>query len=369
MTLHQLFGLIKLSRVHSNPTSAVRHYLISICLIVSLNAKALAQANPPQYHMEYERSHRASFNQIWDYKFPKYVSKRWFIALRYQPTLAWSRDVYCKAELLTSKGWIPFKRVVEGSAEKRPMLIIDYPHDDPKLKSGFTIRTTLIATIYTQRLADGPPPTPVLPLRDSVRQGYLAPTEALDFNEPSAKVWISQHDLWKKNGEDALAFARRVQRTLRTQLPYSVADGGRWNCSQIMKVGFGECARHAIVGTSILRANNIPARAVCTLWAVDESSKGAHCWGEFFLEGVGWVPYDSSFDQPNPNADAFFGQRDADFIAGMVDMDWLIDAGSLGKHSVFAIDAWPAFWAEGEGDFDGQKCETSTTVRVLARFR
>jgi transglutaminase-like putative cysteine protease len=249
------------------------------------------------------------------------------------------------------------------------MLIIDYPHDDPKLKSGFTIRTTLIATIYTQRLADGPPPTRVLPLRDSDRQGYLAPTEALDFNEPSAKVWISQHDLWKKNGEDALAFARRVQRTLRTQLPYSVADGGRWNCSQIMKVGFGECARHAIVGTSILRANNIPARAVCTLWAVDESSKGAHCWGEFFLEGVGWVPYDSSFDQPNPNADSFFARRDADFIAGMVDMDWLIDAGSLGKHSVFAIDAWPAFWAEGEGDFDGLKCQTSTTVRVLQRFR
>ena len=66
------------------------------------------------------RSHRATFEQQWTYTFPKHHSKRWVIALRYPPELAWSKDVQGKAELLTSTGWMPFKEVREGSPEKTP---------------------------------------------------------------------------------------------------------------------------------------------------------------------------------------------------------------------------------------------------------
>ena len=40
------------------------------------------------------------------------------------------------------------------------MLIIDYPHDDPKLRGGFSVRTRLTATIYDQALKKSQHPRP-----------------------------------------------------------------------------------------------------------------------------------------------------------------------------------------------------------------
>lgn len=274
-------------------------------------------ADAANYHLEYHKSHRASFSEQWEYTFPNYVSKRWFIALRYQPATAWSREVACSAALFTSQGWRPFRLAAEDSAERRPMLIIDFPHEDPVLKHGFTIRTTLTSTIYDQRLVEGPPTTPIGQLTAAQSQPYLAATETFDFNETSVRKWITEHELWKKPDEPAPDFVKRVYRELRKTLPYSTEDGGRWICSQILKAGFGECARHAIVGTSILRANEIPARMACALWATDEQSQGAHCWGEFLWPGVGWVPYDTSANQQDRNTDRYFGSKKGELIAGI----------------------------------------------------
>jgi transglutaminase-like putative cysteine protease len=331
-------------------------------------AGAPVQTNTPGWHMEYKKVERASFTEEWNYAFPNYVSKRWFIALRYQPTTAWNRDVQCEAALLTSEGWKPFTLVHEGSRERRLMLVIDYPHNDPLLKSGFKVKTTLTATLYDQRLVSGDPVTPAATLNSDERQSYLVPTTTFDFGRDSVKDWITQHNLWKMKDEAPQDFVRRVYRELRKTLPFSGADGGPWICSQILKAGFGECARHAIVGTSILRANGIPARSISTLWAVDDTSQGAHCWGEFFWEGVGWVPYDTSLDQWN-QSDAYFGYRKGLFIGESVDMDWVIYAGSMGWKTAFAIDAWPCYWAEGQGSFEGQKEDHTTSVKIIERYQ
>ena len=53
----------------------------------------------------------------------------------------------------------------------------------------------------------------------------------------------------------------------------------------------------------------------------------------------------------------------------MLDFDWVIDAGRLGKHTVQAIDAYPAFWSQGKGDMDNPRVETSTSVQILKKFR
>ena len=98
------------------------------------------------YHMEFTKSHRAAFTETWNYHFPNYVSKRWFIALAL-PTddgMEPGRGM-SPAALLTSDGWKAFHTVYEEGPEKRPMLVIDYPHDDPLLKSGFKVQTTLIS--------------------------------------------------------------------------------------------------------------------------------------------------------------------------------------------------------------------------------
>ena len=325
----------------------------------------------PDWHMVYTPSHRATFEQQWTYLFPKLQSKRWIIALRYPPELAWSRDAQGKAELLTSAGWKPLKEVRDGSRENRRMLIIDYPHDDPKLHKGFTIRTTLTATLCDQNLRKGKPVTAVRALTAAERESYLEATHTFDYHAPHVKKWMDQHRMWKGKAEKPLDFVHRVYRELRHALPYDTKDGGEWICSQILKVGYGECCRHGIVGTSILRANRIPARTVCALWAIDESSKGAHCWGEFYMDGVGWVPYDTTLDNENANSEAYFANKKGELIAGMIDFDWVINAGPFGKHTVFALDAFPDYWSQGKGDMKNPKVDTTTMVRVLKskRFR
>gem|GEM_PF-1470143 len=321
------------------------------------------------FHLEYIKSHRVTYTKNWTFQFPNYVSKRWLIAMCYQPATAWSRDIKCTGALLTSAGWKPFQTSYENSPEKRPIWIIDYPHDDPLLKSGFKIQTTMTATVYEQKLVSGPPSAPVLPLTQAQRQAYLAPTESYDFNKDSVKQWITQHNLWITNGESRQNFVRRVYRELRKTLPYSTADGGRWICSQIMKVGFGECCRHSVVGTSILRANGIPARMICAGWADDDNSQGGHCWGEFYWEGVGWVTYDTTVGSKKKPTDAYFGNKEAHWIPQMVDQDYIIDAGTFGRRTAFGLDAWPIHWSEGEGSLDGEKCVGTSSIKVIERYK
>jgi hypothetical protein len=198
---------------------------------------------------------------------------------------------------------------------------------------------------------------------------YLVPaTDTFDFRKPNVKKWMDQHKMWIGENEKRLDFVHRVYKELCLKLPYDTKDGGPWICSQILKVGYGECCRHGIVGSSILRANKIPARTVCALWAIDDKSQGAHCWGEFFLDGVAWVPYDTTIGD-DPKTDVFFANKTGEHIAGMIDFDWVIDAGPFGKQTVAGIDAWPAFWSQGKGDLDNPKADTTTSVRILKRFR
>ena len=110
------------------------------------------------WRMAYAPSHRVIYVKQWTYTFPEFRATTWVIALRYPPELAWSRDAVGKAELLTSGGWKPFKEVIEGSKEKRRMLLIDYEQDDPALAvaspSGPRSRPR---SIISSSLEAGPP--------------------------------------------------------------------------------------------------------------------------------------------------------------------------------------------------------------------
>lgn len=328
---------------------------------------AFGQGADLERRMVYTPSHCATFEEQWKYTFPKHKSRRWFIALRYPPELPWSRDAVGTAELRTSAGWKPFREVTEESKEHRRMLVIDYAHDDPLLRKGFVVRTTLTATICDQQLEEGSPAKTVPPLPPGSRQKWLARTNTYDFHAPNVKHWMDTHQMWRGKDEPVLHFVHRVYKQLRVHMPYSTRDGGSWVCSQILKVGFGECCRHSIVTTSILRANRIPARTVCGVWAIDSKSTGGHCWGEFFLEGAGWVPYDTTLGD-DKKSEAYFGNKKGEVLAGMIDFDWVIQE-PRGKKRVFGIDAYPEFRSEGEGPMDNPKTETHTSVRIVKRFR
>lgn len=321
--------------------------------------------------MVYTPSHRATSTKEWKYTFPNHQASRWRIALRYPPEVAWNKEVVCKAELLTSAGWKPFKELTEGSREKRRVLVIDSSRDDPKSRGALSIRTTLTATICDQQLRKGKPTTPPAPLTPQEKTAYLAETATFDFKKTNVKLWMNQNDLWIRAGEKPLDFAHRVYKLLRiaTTLPYNTDYGQGWACSKTLRAGYGECCRHAIVGTSVLRANKIPARTICGVWAVDKQSKGTHCWGEFYLEGVGWVPYDSTYDWDNHDTEAYFAAKKGEILAEAIDFDSVIDAGPFGKQTIFALNQFPSYWCIGEGDLGKPSVETTETVRILKRLR
>jgi hypothetical protein len=53
----------------------------------------------------------------------------------------------------------------------------------------------------------------------------------------------------------------------------------------------------------------------------------------------------------------------------MIDFDWVIDTRTFGKQTVFSVGGFPAFWSEGEGDMANPKCDKSSGVRLVERFR
>jgi hypothetical protein len=327
------------------------------------------QAAAPAGHLVYTPNHRATYEQQWTFTFPQHQSTRWIIALRYPPELPWNRQAQGKAELLTGNGWRPFKEVRDGSKEHRRMLLIDYPHQDPKLRHGFTIRTTLAATLFDQHLEKGQPTRPAVALTAVEKESYQQATTTFDFHKPAVKKWMDEHDMWKRADEQPLGFVHRVYKELRLHLPYKMRDDAPLVCSQILQTGFGECARHSIVGTSILRANKISARTVCGVWAIDSTSKGSHCWGEFFLDGTGWVPYDTTYDGTNLGSEAYFGHKCGEVLASQVDFDYVISAGPFGKQTVFAMEGLPAYWSVGTGTMANPQVETSSQVRLVKQAR
>ncbi len=96
---------------------------------------------------------------------------------------------------------------------------------------------------------------------------------------------------------------------------YYACDARRGNCTDFHAVFIGYC-----------RAVGIPARfAIGFSLPTDRPAgevSGYHCWAEFFLKGVGWVPVDASEAAKNPAKRAyFFGAHDENRIEFSVGRD------------------------------------------------
>ncbi|HEX8162052.1 MAG TPA: transglutaminase domain-containing protein [Pyrinomonadaceae bacterium] len=85
---------------------------------------------------------------------------------------------------------------------------------------------------------------------------------------------------------------------------YYACDARRGNCTDFHAIFIGYC-----------RAVGIPARFAVGFPLPADRGQGAvsgyHCWAEFYLRGVGWVPVDASEAAKNPaKREYFFGAHD-----------------------------------------------------------
>ena len=119
---------------------------------------------------------------------------------------------------------------------------------------------------------------------------------------------------------------------------YYACDARRGNCTDFHAVFIGYC-----------RAVGIPARfAIGFSLPTDRPAgqvSGYHCWAEFYLNGVGWVPVDASEAAKNPaRREYFFGAHDENRIEFSVGRDLTLYPGQAEPVNYFI---YP--YAEAEG--------------------
>jgi transglutaminase-like putative cysteine protease len=88
-----------------------------------------------------------------------------------------------------------------------------------------------------------------------------------------------------------------------------------WACDK----KYGNCTDFHALLSGLLRAAGVPARFQIG-YSVPQGAEGEitgyHCWMDFYLDGVGWVPVDASEAWKHPEKrDYFFGHHDSDRVA------------------------------------------------------
>ena len=106
------------------------------------------------------------------------------------------------------------------------------------------------------------------------------------------------------------------------------------------EVGTGNCTDFHSLFISLARARGIPARFQIGLPIPQKPEgeiPGYHCWAEFYLNGVGWVPVDASEAWKDRERLAyFFGTYDPNRLAVSMGRDiQLVPAPASGPVNIF----------------------------------
>ena len=128
---------------------------------------------------------------------------------------------------------------------------------------------------------------------------------------------------------------------------------------ECLQNGKADCGSYAALFVALCRAGGVAARPVAGCWAVGENQW--HCWAEFNLPGVGWVPADPSAGDRGPRERAYyFGNLDNNraTLAKTFNLQVNTDRGSTDLGFV-QVGTWWWFPAPGS---------TGSVMRVEHRF-
>ena len=132
--------------------------------------------------------------------------------------------------------------------------------------------------------------------------------------------------------DDKALTARAIYDWLVDNLEYKKVGTGWgngdafWACSE----RYGNCTDFHSLFNALARSSGIPARFEIGFPIPEDRGRGSidgyHCWAQFFLPGVGWVPVDASEAFKNPDRrDEFYGGQGADRIRFSTGRDLELD--------------------------------------------
>jgi transglutaminase-like putative cysteine protease len=148
-------------------------------------------------------------------------------------------------------------------------------------------------------------------------QRYLQPDKLVPLNGTIAEL-AKEHTA---GDTTSIQKARHIYDYVLATMRYDKSGEGWgrgdaiWACTSKR----GNCTDFHSVFIGMMRSSGIPARFEIGFPLPEAKTEGDipgyHCWAEFYLDGVGWVPVDASEAWKNPaKRDFFFGAHDTNRV-------------------------------------------------------
>jgi len=178
------------------------------------------------------------------------------------------------------------------------------------------------------------------PANQTMLKRYLEPDKMVPLNATIAELARTQTEGVTQPIEKAHKIYNYVASTMRYDK--SGEGWGRgdemWACDSKR----GNCTDFHSVLIGMMRSSGIPARFEIGFPLPEGKPEGDipgyHCWAEFYVDGIGWVPVDASEASKNPaKRDYFFGAVDADRVRFTYGRDIRLSAEQKGDPLNFFI--------------------------------
>jgi len=158
---------------------------------------------------------------------------------------------------------------------------------------------------------------PEPPVKNAMLKRYLQPDKMVPLNATIAELARTE----TAGATDTMEKAHRIYNYVASTMRYDKSGEGwgrgdeMWACDSKR----GNCTDFHSVLIGMMRSSGIPARFEIGFPLPESKSEGDipgyHCWAEFYVTGIGWVPVDASEASKNPaKREYFFGAVDADRV-------------------------------------------------------
>ena len=207
--------------------------------------------------------------------------------------------------------------------------------------AGFDVIMKFHATRREHKTAlDGAISHKMISANDPMLQRYLQPDKLVPLNGTIAEL-AKEHTA----GDTAqIQKARHIYEYVVSTMRYDKTGEGWgrgdavWACTSKR----GNCTDFHSLFIGMMRASGIPARFEIGFPLPTGKSEGEisgyHCWAEFYLDGVGWVPVDASEAWKNPaKHDYFFGAHDTNRVFFTYGRDIRLSADQKGERLNYFI--------------------------------
>ena len=214
-----------------------------------------------------------------------------------------------------------------------------------------TLKFNAIRREHAVNLNSSAPATaaPAPPADDPLMKRYLEPDKLVPLNDTIAQLARQQ----TAGDTTTLQKARHIYDYVVATMRYDKSGEGWgrgdaiWACTSKR----GNCTDFHSLFIGMMRSTGIPARFEIGFPLPEGKTEGEipgyHCWAEFYLNGVGWIPVDASEAWKNPaKRDYFFGAHDDNRVFFTYGRDIVLSAQQKGPALNYFI--YPYAEADGQ---------------------